>query len=400
MSGAGEEDGGGSRSPRSRSPVMGVAGLMRDQQQKTQQMSGPEEDGRRGSGPGGPGTGILRLDPAKPRRSSAASVEFKNDDPSSPCPSDRLSVTWADGERSVSSEVGSLAPKFPVSPDHQSITTLIPACGSLLEEPAEDEFSVSVSAILKRSNSKSSRRSTKKRKKMRRTSTMTTSSGETVVEIDGSSAEDAEDTLRIHKEVLAGVKEQPWPIDRKLRLARTSRKYIKKHEGEMEERLAKSTSTKDVLLRNFIRFRRLVRNGIQAIYQWVMGVELWQKRIKTIESHFGSAVASYFTFLRWVLGLNVALTAVLAAFVIIPEKFLAADRTSSGERKRLLETDAISAYDFKVMWDFEGILRYSPIFYGYYSKTPKTREGYRLPLAYILASLAAYAYSFVAILRK
>lgn len=52
------------------------------------------------------------------------------------------------------------------------------------------------------------------------------------------------------------------------------------------------------------------------------------------------------------------------------------------------------------MWDFEGILRYSPIFYGYYSKTPATREGYRLPLAYFLTSVAVYAYSFVAILRK
>lgn len=41
--------------------------------------AGSEDEGRRGSAPGGPGTGILRLDPAKPRRSSAASVEFKTD---------------------------------------------------------------------------------------------------------------------------------------------------------------------------------------------------------------------------------------------------------------------------------------------------------------------------------
>lgn len=79
---------------------------------------------------------------------------------------------------------------------------------------------------------------------------------------------------------------------------------------------------------------------------------------------------------------------------------MASDRSKAGERKSLLPDEVISAYDFKVMWDFEGILRYSPIFYGYYSKTPKTREGYRLPLAYFLTSVAVYAYSFVAILRK
>ncbi|XP_064086907.1 transmembrane channel-like protein 2 [Macrobrachium nipponense] len=411
MSAAGEEDDAaahGNRatttSPRSRSPVMGVAGLMRDQnkqQQQQQQSTGAPEGGRRGSSPAGPGTGILRLDPAKPRRSSAASVEFRTDkdDPSSPCPSDRLSVTWADGDRSVSSDVASMMPKTSVSPDRHSVNTLVPVCGSLLEEPPEDEFSVSVSAILQRSNSKFSRRSTKKRKKMRSTSIATNSSGETVVDLEGSAAEDVEATLKIHKEVLAGVSQQCWPIERKLRLVQTSREYIKKHEGEMEERLAQSSSTKDVLLRHFIRFRRFVRTSIQTVYQWITGLELWQKRIKTIESHFGSAVASYFTFLRWVLGLNVVLVAVLAAFVIIPE-FLAADRSKAGGRKTLLPTDVLTAYDFKVMWDFEGIMRYSPIFYGYYSKTPKTREGYRLPLAYFLATLGAYAYSFVAILRK
>lgn len=84
----------------------------------------------------------------------------------------------------------------------------------------------------------------------------------------------------------------------------------------------------------------------------------------------------------------------------IYQQFLAGDRTSAGERKSILPWERISAYDFKVMWDFEGIMKYSPIFYGYYGKTPYTREGYRLPLAYFLTSLAVYAYSFVAILRK
>ena len=45
----------------------------------------------------------------------------------------------------------------------------------------------------------------------------------------------------------------------------------------------------------------------------------WQKRIKDIESHFGSVVSSYFVFLRWIFWMNFAITIVLTVAVIIPE---------------------------------------------------------------------------------
>lgn len=45
-------------------------------------------------------------------------------------------------------------------------------------------------------------------------------------------------------------------------------------------------------------------------------------------------------------------------------------------------------------------MKHSPLFYGYYSDQPKTKEGYPLPLSYFLTGLGVYAYSFVAILRR
>ena len=68
--------------------------------------------------------------------------------------------------------------------------------------------------------------------------------------------------------------------------------------------------------------------------------------------------------------MNFAITMVLTLFVILPE-VLGADWEGSGARKKMLPVEEHYAYNLKVMWDFEGILRYSPIFYGYYSEKPK-----------------------------
>ena len=45
----------------------------------------------------------------------------------------------------------------------------------------------------------------------------------------------------------------------------------------------------------------------------------WERRIKQIESQFGSAVASYFIFLRWLFWINLVISAALVTFVAIPE---------------------------------------------------------------------------------
>jgi hypothetical protein len=81
----------------------------------------------------------------------------------------------------------------------------------------------------------------------------------------------------------------------------------------------------------------------------------WELRIKQIESHFGSVVASYFTFLRWMFWVNIVISAILVCFVIVPE-VLAADPLQSGERKILLPTEVKTATYLSTIWEFEGEL--------------------------------------------
>ncbi|XP_029674198.1 transmembrane channel-like protein 3 [Formica exsecta] len=275
---------------------------------------------------------------------------------------------------------------------------------------SEDDYSASVCAIMQRRNS-TRRQSRRKRRPSspfgvdvdgvarRRSSAYTTSSGDTVISMEESgNQEQIFENLKLHKEVLGGVKQQPWPLRRKIRLVRQAKAYVRRHEGALQERLAQRRSTKDVIARvslfvtqKWQYFRRELIN----LRTWLVP---WEIRIMEIESHFGSAVASYFTFLRWLFWINLVIAATLTAFVAIPE-MLTANATLAGERKIMLKEESVKSKHLLTLWEFEGLLKYSPFFYGWYTNQD-SNSNYRLPMAYFVTNLVVYTYSFVAILRK
>lgn len=65
----------------------------------------------------------------------------------------------------------------------------------------------------------------------------------------------------------------------------------------------------------------------------------------------------------------------------------------------MLKEESIKSKQLLTLWEFEGVLKYSPFFYGWYTNQDSHRT-YRLPLAYFVTNLVVYTYSFVAILRK
>ena len=81
------------------------------------------------------------------------------------------------------------------------------------------------------------------------------------------------------------------------------------------------------------------------------------------------------------------------------KQVLTADEMKAGERKIMLPEEKAKSKHLLTLWEFEGILKYSPFFYGWYTNQ-NTNRGYRLPLAYFTTNLVVYTYSFVAILRK
>ena len=83
----------------------------------------------------------------------------------------------------------------------------------------------------------------------------------------------------------------------------------------------------------------------------------WEGRLKRIESQFGSVVSSYFVFLRWVFYLNFLLAAAILGFIILPE-VLSGHWGDAGVRKQMMPIEQRTATNIKVMWDFEGIMRW------------------------------------------
>lgn len=73
--------------------------------------------------------------------------------------------------------------------------------------------------------------------------------------------------------------------------------------------------------------------------------------------------------------------------------------TIAGERKTMLPEEKAKSNHLLTLWEFEGSLKYSPFFYGWYANQ-HTYKAYKLPLAYFVVNLIVYTYSFLAILRK
>ncbi|KAG1692289.1 Transmembrane channel-like protein 3 [Nymphon striatum] len=263
-------------------------------------------------------------------------------------------------------------------------------------------------------------------RRRRRSGSTTTSGDDTVLSIDEQelTADEISENLRLHKEVISSVKQQPWKMMKKLGMLRRAKTYVQKHEGE----IAQSKRSRDVFAKYKILISRFWVKWKRELGNLITSITPWEMRIKKIESHFGSVVASYFIFLRWIFWINFAITAFIVGFIMVPE-ILGNSEINDTMRKGVEDDEIDDALKLTAIWNFEeqgnkssdnthykatntyfdrdnsfhsanGYLKFSPIFYGYYSNRNKNSFGYKVPMAYFLTSLCVYVYSFAVILRR
>ncbi|TEA41588.1 hypothetical protein DBR06_SOUSAS6110064 [Sousa chinensis] len=183
--------------------------------------------------------------------------------------------------------------------------------------------------------------------------------------------------IQFQKDLMANIRCRPWTMGQKLRALRRAKDIVLKFEG----RLTRTRGYQAAGAELWRKFARLACNFVVIFIPWEM-------RIKKIESHFGSGVASYFIFLRWLFGINIVLTIMTGAFIVIPE-LIAGQPFGSTASKTIPKEHTASAQDLDTVWSLGGYLQYSVLFYGYYGSERRIgRAGYRLPLAYFLVGMA------------
>nr|XP_033818408.1 transmembrane channel-like protein 1 [Geotrypetes seraphini] len=169
--------------------------------------------------------------------------------------------------------------------------------------------------------------------------------------------------------------------------------FVEKFEGALGKGKGKRFYAYKVMMaKKWMKFQRDFENFKTACIPWEM-------KIKEIESHFGSSVASYFIFLRWMYGINLILFGLTFGLVMVPEALMGKPYGSM-PRKTVPRSEEANAMNFATLWDFSGYAQYSVLFYGYYNNQRTIGWlQYHQPLSYLLVGIGTIAYSFMVVIR-
>uniref|UniRef100_A0A8C5C114 Transmembrane channel-like protein n=1 Tax=Gadus morhua TaxID=8049 RepID=A0A8C5C114_GADMO len=195
------------------------------------------------------------------------------------------------------------------------------------------------------------------------------------------------------KKLIATIRNKPWRMRRRLTHLRESQQFVDKFEGALGKGKGRKWYAYKVMMKKkWIKFQRDFENFRTACIPW-------ERKIKEVESHFGSSVASYFIFLRWMYGMNLVLFGFTFGLVVIPEVLMGLPYGSI-PRKTVPRAEADSAQDYSVLMDFNGYCKYSVLFYGFYNnqRTIGLLQ-FRLPLSYLMVGIGTFGYSLMVVIR-
>ncbi|XP_007437980.1 transmembrane channel-like protein 7 [Python bivittatus] len=182
---------------------------------------------------------------------------------------------------------------------------------------------------------------------------------------------------------------------------------------EIEEKHIKSQSRWDQWKKSSNRsLKRITENAKELISY----LELWRYNIHSIEEKFGTGIKSYFSFLRFLVVLNVVIFLLLFSFIALPTALFRYGIVNGSYVKVPLETEPectvyaisstkglVSFYSYIIdLLSGTGFLEMTSLFYGYYT-VDNVYLGlleYHVPLAYLLITLAYLSLSFVWIIKR
>ncbi|KAM6965411.1 transmembrane channel-like protein 2-B [Aplochiton taeniatus] len=195
------------------------------------------------------------------------------------------------------------------------------------------------------------------------------------------------------KKLIASLRNKPWRMKRRLAILKETQEFVEKFEGALGKgKGRKLYAYKMMMTKKLIKVKRDFENFKTACIPW-------ERKIKEVESHFGSSVASYFIFLRWMYGLNMVLFGFVFGLVVLPEVMMGLPYGSI-PRKTVPREEQENAMDLSVLLDFGGYCKYSILFYGYYNDERMIGLlKFRLPLSYLLVGVGIFGYSLMVVIR-
>ncbi|XP_053196514.1 transmembrane channel-like protein 2-A [Scomber japonicus] len=232
----------------------------------------------------------------------------------------------------------------------------------------------------------------KKKKKKGSSSDTNTDSDEEESMSEGEMARLMEE-VEEKKKLIATIRNKPWRMKKRLVHLKEAQEFVDKFEGALGKgKGRKWYAYKVMMTKKWIKFQRDFENFRTSCIPW-------ERKIKEVESHFGSSVASYFIFLRWMYGMNLVLFGLTFGLVVIPEVLMGLPYGSI-PRKTVPRAEQDTAQDYSVLMDFNGYCKYSVLFYGYYnSQRTIGLLKFRLPLSYLMVGIGTFGYSLVVVIR-
>ncbi|XP_019744927.1 transmembrane channel-like protein 7 [Hippocampus comes] len=158
---------------------------------------------------------------------------------------------------------------------------------------------------------------------------------------------------------------------------------------------------------------RYLRRLQDDVHEWLTALQLWRSDIHIIEGMFGTGILSYFSFLRFLVMLNLIIFTLMFSFVLLP--IIIAPHASGNITYNRNDGSICSVYPTSArqglvifhehiadLLSGGGFLEQTYLFYGYYKADKIHFPGttYNLPLAYLLVTVAYLFLSLIWIVKR